>query len=74
MSWAEIAQKFGGVGIVGLLVGLGLVTWVRPETEGGVALLLALPVLFALVFARLVSWAVAFLARKSSEQPEDRQA
>ena len=60
MDWLKVAKDFGLPGIIGLLIGLGLVTWVDPKTAGGTAILLAVPVCVCVA----VGGAVALFRKK----------
>ena len=54
--------KLGPAALLGLLVGIGLVTWIEPDTLGGTGLILVVSVAFML----LVFAAVRALAASAS--------
>ena len=52
--WGVI-KELGVAGGIGFLVGLGLVSWVQPTTEGGTGILMLIPTLMGMIVGGIVS-------------------
>lgn len=62
MNLLDIVKIGGASGAAGLLLGIGLVTWVRPETSRGSLFLILVAVCLVSLFAAVVTllWRLAF--------------
>ena len=46
MMWGQLQIKsLGGGGMLGVLLGIALVSWIEPDTQGGTGLIIAVSVL-----------------------------
>jgi hypothetical protein len=47
--------KLGMAGSVGFLIGIGVITWVRPTTDSGAVLLVAISIVFSLMIGGIIT-------------------
>lgn len=62
----EILAKLGIGGGIGALIGLAIVVWVEPTTDGGVALLILIPIVICATITSILS---KVLGARSNGQP-----
>jgi hypothetical protein len=51
----EVLGKLGIGGGIGALIGLAMVVWVEPTTNGGVALLIVIPIIICATITSILS-------------------
>jgi hypothetical protein len=51
----DIIGKLGIPGGIGFLIGIAVVTWVRPTTGPGTVLLVVIPIVFCLTIAGIIA-------------------
>ncbi|MFV0303288.1 MAG: hypothetical protein ACK5IP_20875 [Paracoccus sp. (in: a-proteobacteria)] len=70
MSLFEIVRTFGVAGAVGVLIGIALITWVRPLTLNGSLLLFVLSISACIVVAATIRAIAAWRTKRDPSKPE----
>lgn len=70
MSLFEIVKTFGTAGAFGVLIGIALITWVRPLTLNGSLLLIALSISACIVVAATIRAVSAWWAKRGQSKAE----
>lgn len=55
MDIMKLAKEWGLPGIIGILIGIILVSWIGPHTPGGTAILIAVPLLIVVGLAQAIA-------------------
>jgi hypothetical protein len=64
----DIIKEFGIGGVIGLLIGLGIASWVDTTTNAGTGILIVVCVLVFGAFGQLLGWA---FGKKNKNKPDD---
>jgi hypothetical protein len=67
----DFAKGFGLAGAAGALLGLIAVTVIAPATPGGVAILMAIPILICSFVGGIYKWARGDKGKKKDDKDDD---